>query len=90
LEAVAGLQPALERTAALDPVLAKVADLDARLGAVAALDAPLKEVAKLEAPLVALGAMANLTQPATYVPMFGYIGLVLFLAIWGGVKLGRR
>jgi uncharacterized membrane protein len=34
--------------------------------------------------------MANLTQPATYVPMFGYIGLVLFLAIWGGVKMGRR
>jgi len=42
-------------------------------------------------PLVlALGAMANITQPGTYVPMFGYLGLVLFLAIWGGVKLGRR
>ena len=70
--------------------MVKVAALDPTLEAVAALDAPLKDVAKLQTPLVALGAMANITQPGTYVPMFGYIGLVLFLAIWGGVKLGRR
>jgi hypothetical protein len=48
------------------------------------------EVAEMKAPLVALGAMDTATRPGTSAPMFGYPGLVLFLAIWGDVKLGRR
>jgi hypothetical protein len=51
------------------------------------LEAPLKDVAELKAPLVAVAAIV---QPGTYVPILGTFGLVLFLAIWGGVKLGRR
>ena len=61
--------------------------LPAPLKAVAALEAPLKDVAELKAPLVAVAAIV---RPGTYVPIFGTLGLVLFLAIWGGVKLGRR
>ena len=80
LKAVAELEVPMEQVAALDPTLK----------AVAALDAPLKNVAELRAPLVALGAMATITQPTTYVPMFGFVGVVLFLAIWGGIKMGRR
>ncbi|MGC9455147.1 MAG: hypothetical protein ACP5HU_09820, partial [Phycisphaerae bacterium] len=57
---------------------------------VAELDAPLRDVAELKAPLVALGALSTITRPTTYVPMFGCLGLVLFLAIYGGIKLGRR
>ena len=100
MEQVAALDPTLKAIAALDAPLKNVADLkapikqvaalDPTLKAVAALDAPLKNVAELEAPLVALGAMATITQPRTYVPMFGFVGVVLFLAIWGGIKMGRR
>jgi putative salt-induced outer membrane protein YdiY len=36
---------------------------------------------------VVLGAMANLTQPSTDIPMFGTIGVVLFLAVWGSTAL---
>ena len=60
------------------------------LAARRAKQSPLKDVAGLKAPLVAVGAIADITQPGTYVPMFGYLGLVLFLAVWGGVKMGRR
>ena len=80
----------LKDVAALKAPMEQVAALDPTLKAVAALDAPLKNVAELKAPLVALGSMATITQPATYVPMFGYVGIVLFLAIWGGIKMGRR
>jgi hypothetical protein len=87
---VAALDAPLKDVAELKAPMQQVAALDPTLKAVAALDAPLKDVAELKAPLVALGAMATITQPATYVPMFGFIGLVLFLAIWGGIKMGRR
>ncbi|MHC5097019.1 MAG: hypothetical protein ACYSOL_02690 [Planctomycetota bacterium] len=100
MEQVAALDPTLKEVAALDAPLKNVAELktpmeqvaalDPTLKAVAALDAPLKNVAELKAPLVALGAMATITQPTTYVPMFGFVGIVLFLAIWGGIKMGRR
>ncbi|MHC5145359.1 MAG: hypothetical protein ACYSOX_07010 [Planctomycetota bacterium] len=100
MEQVAALDPTLKEVAALDAPLKNVAELktpmeqvaalDPTLKAVAALDAPLKNVAELKAPLVALGAMATITQPTTYVPMFGFVGMVLFLAIWGGIKMGRR
>ena len=100
MEQVAALDPTLKAVAALDAPLKNVAELktpmeqvaalDPTLKAVAALDAPLKNVAELKAPLVALGAMATITQPTTYVPMFGFVGVVLFLAIWGGIKMGRR
>jgi hypothetical protein len=98
MEQVAALDPTLKAVAALDASLKNVAELkmeqvaalDPTLKAVAALDAPLKKVAELKAPLIALGAMATITQPTTYVPMFGFVGVVLFLAIWGGIKMGRR
>ncbi|MHC4771106.1 MAG: hypothetical protein ACYS8O_04810 [Planctomycetota bacterium] len=100
MEQVAALDPTLKEVAALDAPLKNVAELktpmeqvaalDPTLKAVAALDAPLKNVAELKAPLVALGAMATITQPTTYVPMFGFVGIVLFLGIWGGIKMGRR
>ena len=90
LKDVAALKAPMEQVAVLDPTLKAVAALDPTLKAVAALDAPLKNVAELKAPLTALGPMATITRPATYVPMFGYAGIVLFLAIWGGVKMGRR
>jgi hypothetical protein len=77
----------MQDVAALEPVFMKVAALDPSLGAVAALEAPLKDVAELKAPLVAVAAIV---QPGTYLPIFAILGLVLFLAIWGGVKLGRR
>ena len=100
MEQVAALNPTLKAVAALDAPLKNVAELktpmeqvaalDPTLKAVAALDAPLKNVAELKVPLVALGAMATITQPTTYVPMFGFVGVVLFLAIWGGIKMGHR
>ena len=100
MEQVAALDPTLKAVALLDAPLKNVSELkgpmeqvaalDPTLKAVALLDAPLKNVAELKAPLVALGAMATITQPTTYVPMFGFVGVVLFLAIWGGIKMGRR
>jgi uncharacterized protein YoxC len=90
LKAVAALDAPLKNVAQLKTPMQQVAALDPTLKAVAALDAPLKNVAGLKAPLVALGAMATITQPTTYVPMFGFVGVVLFLAIWGGIKMGRR
>ncbi len=90
LKAVAALDAPLKNVAQLKTPMQQVAALDPTLKAVAALDAPLKNVAELKAPLVALGAMATITQPTTYVPMFGFVGVVLFLAIWGGIKMGRR
>lgn len=87
MEQVASLEPTLKAVAELDAPLKKVAELEPTLKAVAELDGPLKKVAELKAPL---GAMARITQPTTYVPMFGYVGIVLFLAIWGGIKMGRR
>ena len=90
LEAVAELDTPLRNVAELKAPMEQVAALDPTLKAVAELDAPLKNVAELKAPLVSLGAMATITRPATYVPMFGCLGIVLFLAIWGGMKMGRR
>jgi hypothetical protein len=68
----------------------QVAALDPTLKSVAALDAPLRQAAALKSPLVELGGLSRITRPTTYVPMFGCLGIVLFLAIYGGVKLGRR
>jgi len=90
LKDVAALKEPMGHVAELKAPMEQVAALDPTLKAVAALDAPLKNVAELKAPLVALGSMATITQPATYVPMFGYVGIVLFLAIWGGIKMARR
>ena len=67
--------------------MSDVAALDPALMKVAALNQDLEAVAELKEPLVTVSAIL---QPDTYVPMFGCFGLVLFLAIWGGVKLGRR
>ena len=50
----------------------------------------MEQVAELKEPMVMLVPLANITQPTTYVPMFGFVGIVLFLAIWGGIKMGRR
>ena len=77
----------LKEVAALKESLRDVAALKAPMEQVAALDAPLKDVAELKVPLV---AVADIAQPGTYVPMFGFLGLVIFMAIWGGVKLGCR
>ena len=100
MEQVAALDPTLKTVAALDvplknvaelkPSMEQVAALDPTLKTVAALDIPLKDVAELKIPLEALSAMAKITQPTTYIPMFGFVGVVLFLAIWGGIKMGRR
>ena len=80
LRDVAALKPSMEQVAALDPTLKAVAELDASL----------QNVAELKAPFVSLGPIATITRPATYVPMFGCLGIVLFLSIWGGIKMGRR
>ena len=64
-----------------------VAELKEPLVKVAALNKNLEAVAELKEPLMKVTAIM---QPSTYVPMFACFGLVLFLAIWGGVKLGRR
>ena len=90
LKDVGGLKEPMGEVAALKAPMEQVAALDPTLKAVAALETPLKNVAALKAPLAALGPLATITQPATYVPMFGCAGIVLFLAIWGGIKMGRR
>ncbi len=90
LEDVAKLKSPMEQVAALKEPMEQVAVLKEPMEQVAALKEPMEQVAKLKEPMAALGPMATITQPTTYVPMFGFLGIVLFLAIWGGIKMGRR
>ncbi len=90
LEDVAVLKEPMEQVAALKEPMERVAALKVPMEQLAELKAPMEQVAALKGPMVALGPMATITQPATYVPMFGFVGIVLFLAIWGGIKMGRR
>jgi len=87
---MAELDASLQNVAELKPSMEQVAALDPTLKAVAELDASLQNVAELKTPIVSLGPIATITRPATYVPMFGCLGIVLFLSIWGGIKMGRR
>jgi len=90
LEDVAVLKASMEQVAALKEPMEQVAALKAPMEQVAALKEPMEQVAELKEPMVALGPLAKITQPGTYVSMFGFVGFVLFLAIWGGIKMGRR
>lgn len=90
MEQVAVLKSPMEQVAALKEPMEQVAALKAPMEQVAVLKEPMGQVAELKEPMVALGPLAKITQPGTYVPMFGFVGFVLFLAIWGGIKMGRR
>ena len=90
MEQVAALKEPMDHVAVLTEALDQVAELYEPMEQVAVLKEPMEQVAELKEPMVALGPLAKITQPATYVPMFGFVGIVLFLAIWGGIKMGRR
>ena len=90
-QSIEEIPPGLKDVGELKTPLEQVGALKTPLEQVAALDAPLHHVAELKEPLAGLGGgLTAMSQPSSYIPMFGFLGIVLFLAVWGGVKLGRR